>query len=381
MTSPIKSLADRLSDAEEIIRQKNKKLLDAERDLRLRAAEKDSAEKIRTEVFKIAERSPEPPEWLNQAPKAGKSSTGIPLICLNDWHWGEMVDPDQVGGLNAFNRAIGRQRVRTLHNTVNDLCFNHMTNPNYPGAVVAILGDMITGNIHDELRDTNDGPISWSIIEVENQILGLLKSWANKFGKLAVICVPGNHGRNTIKPRTKNKVYESYEWMIYVHIEQYFRNDPRVSVYVPNEVDAHATVFGHRFMFTHGDTLGVKGGDGIIGALGPIARGAMKIGAQQRQAGKDFDTLVIGHYHIYIPRGDATPVLMSPALIGHNEYAHLMLRVRASRPAQALAFVHHKHGFTAQWPMYLDKKVLAPKSEPWFVWGPGRTSTDLDIES
>jgi predicted phosphodiesterase len=172
--------------------------------------------------------------------------------------------------------------------------------------------------------------------------------------------------------------HNSYEWMIYCHIEQYFRDDPSVSVYVPNEVDAHFSIFGHRFMATHGDTLGVKGGDGLIGALGPIARGAMKIGAQQRQIGRDFDTLVIGHFHFYLPRGDATPVLLSPSLMGHNTYAHLQLRVRASEPAQALAFIHHKYGFTAQWPMLLGKHKARP-SLPWFVWGGGRTARDLGL--
>jgi predicted phosphodiesterase len=175
--------------------------------------------------------------------------------------------------------------------------------------------------------------------------------------------------------------HNSYEWLIYIHIEQFFRDDPRVSVYVPNEVDAHFTIYGHRFMATHGDTLGVKGGDGLIGALGPIARGTMKIGNQARRIGNDFDTLVIGHYHIYLPRGDATPVIVSPALIGHSMYGHLQLRVPPARPAQALSFVHHRHGFTAQWQMYLDKKPQAHKHTPWFNWTGGRLNTDIGLDA
>lgn len=373
----IKTTKDQLDDATELCRKYRREIVDLRREVNRRSAERESAEKVRTEIFGLSELSPEPPEWLTQEP--GKSSSGIPLICLNDWHWGETVDPDQVGGINRFNRTVARQRVQTLFHTVNDLCFNHMTNPNYPGAVVTILGDMITGCIHDDLRETNDGPLMWSIAEVENHIIALLRGWADKFGKLAVICVPGNHGRNTPKPRTNNRVYESYEWLIYCHIEKFFAEDPRVTVYVPNEVDAHFSIFGHRFMATHGDTLGVKGGDGFIGALGPIARGTLKVGSQQRSAGRDFDTLIIGHFHIYLPRGDAVPVLVSPCLIGHSMYGHLQLRVRASRPAQALSFVHYKHGFTAQWPMYLDKKPQASKNTPWFKWEGGRLATDLGL--
>lgn len=381
MSQPVKTLQEQLDDSNRIVRDKNRELLQIRREVLRRSADQDSAEKVRNLIFKLDEYSPEPPEWLTQEPKAGKSSSGIPFIQLNDWHWGEMVDPDQVGGVNKFNRRIGRSRVHTLFNTVNDLCFNHMTNPNYPGIVVAILGDMITGCIHDDLALTNDGPIMFSLAEVESHIVALLRGWADRFGHVAAICVPGNHGRNTPKPRNNNKVYESYEWLVYCHIERIFRDDPRVSIYVPNEVDAHFSIFGHRIMATHGDTLGVKGGDGFIGALGPITRGTLKVGAQQRSAGKDFDTLVIGHFHIYVPRGDAAPVLVSPSLIGHSMYAHLQLRVRASRPAQALSFIHHKHGFTAQWPMYLDKKPQAAKNSPWFTWTGGRTIKDLELDA
>jgi hypothetical protein len=375
-TESTKSVKDQLSDAQEVIRQKNHKLILIEKELRKRSAEKESAERVRTEIYGLAEVTPEPPTWLQQEP--GKGTTGVPLIQVSDWHWGEMVDGDQTDGAGKFNRSIARRRVRVLHDTVIDLCFNHMTHPKYPGVVIAVNGDMITGGIHDDLRETNDGPVTWSVIEVENQLIGFINAMKVKFGKVFVPCTPGNHGRNTVKPRAKNRVYDSYEWLIFTHIEQYFRNDPAVSVHVPNSPDAFFTIFGHRFMQTHGDALGVKGGDGIIGALGPIARGAIKVGSQQRAAGRDFDTLLIGHYHVYIPRGEATRVLANGSLIGPNEYSHTILRVPATRPTQALAFIHHKHGFTAQWPMYLDEKRTAKSSDPWITWGP-RTNTPWEV--
>jgi hypothetical protein len=219
----------------------------------------------------------------------------------------------------------------------------------------------------------------FSVEEVENHLIALIAGWADKFGRIAAIMVPGNHGRNTAKPRTNNKVYESHEWKIFCAVEKHFRDDRRVSIYVPNEIDAFFSIFGHKFMVTHGDSLGVKGGDGLIGALGPIARGTLKVGAQQRRMGRDFETLVMGHYHFYIPRGDGVPVLLSPALIGPSMYGYTQLRAPPSRPSQALAFVHPRHGFTAQWPMYLDKKYMAHKRDPWFQWSGARTVRDLGL--
>jgi len=157
--------------------------------------------------------------------------------------------------------------------------------------------------------------------------------------------------------------------VIYQNLEKWFARDPRVTVHVPNEVDAHFSLWDHRFMLTHGDTLGVKGGDGIIGALGPIARGAIKVGRSESQCGRDFDTLLIGHYHTYIPRGDAVPVLANGSLIGYNEYARLVLRAGPASPKQALAFVHPKWGITVQRGIDLgaNERVNAGKTA-WASW-------------
>lgn len=377
MTTKQKTDKERLADANDIIRQKNDQLRQLQRTLREKTQEQDSAERIREEILGLDAYSPEPPKWPEVKPS--KSTTGTPLLLLSDWHWGEYVDADQTGGMNAFSRKIAKQRVKILRDATIDLCFHHMTNPNYPGIVVCLGGDMITGSIHEELAESNDGPVTISIVEVEEQIIGLIEDLAERFPKVFVPCVPGNHGRNTIKPRYKNRIYDSYEWLIYCHVERYFRNNPKVQVYVPNEVDAHFSIYGHKFMLTHGDTLGVKGGDGIIGSLGPIARGAVKVGRSEAMCKRDFDTLLIGHYHTYIPRGDAVPVLANGSLIGYNEYSRLCLRASPARPSQALAFIHPTRGFTAQWPIYLDAKERKTEREPWCAWE-GKRPT-LDIES
>jgi hypothetical protein len=368
MVKQLKTDAERLADANDLIRGKQTQINALNKELRARTQANDTAESLRQEIFGLEAYTREPPEWLDK-PHSKGSITGVPLILASDWHWGEFVDPDQVGGMNSFNRKIAKQRVKIFGDAVIDLCFNHMTKPSYPGVVFCVGGDMITGGIHEDLRETNDGTVTMSVVEVEEQLIGFIAMLADKFGKVFVPCVPGNHGRTTLKPRAKNRVFDSWEWVIYQHLEQWFKDDARVTIHVPNEVDAHFAIYGHRFMLTHGDTLGVKGGDGIIGALGPIARGAIKVGRSEAQCGRDFDTLLIGHYHTYIPRGDAVPVLANGSLIGYNEYARLVLRAGPTRPTQALAFIHPKRGITAQWPIYLDAaERKKPGSTAWLSW-------------
>jgi hypothetical protein len=344
--------------------------------LRLREAEaelssikKDNLDtaSVREEIFSLSTLPFNPPDWLTKPTKPGLP--GVPVTIWSDFHWGERVFKDQMNGLNEFNRKIARERFKRLVDSVIDLTLHHMVNPNYPGIVVCLGGDMMTGTIHEELAVTNDGDVNQTLMELQEYLAAGLRHLADKFGRVFVPCVVGNHARMTPKPRAKNHTHESFEYLLYLRLEKEFAGDKRVQFLIPTSSDAHFIVLGHRFLLTHGDTLGVKGGDGIIGALGPIARGATKVGRAESQVDRAFDTLLIGHWHTYIPRGGATPVLVNGALKGYDEYARLFLRVPYSRPSQALFFVHPKYGITAQWEIYLDEnKAKSDRRSDWVTW-------------
>lgn len=322
---------------------------------------------IRTKIYGLAENVPEPPKWLVKPGKA--KSSGIPMAFFSDWHYGEIVEYAEVGGTNVFNAKVAKARVKLLVEKIIELCFHHMVKPNYPGLVLCLGGDMISGEIHEELRETNEMGIQQARVQVEGLLIWAIKELAKRFGKVYVPCVVGNHGRTTRKPRAKHRVFDNHDYGIYLALEREFKNDKRVQFHIGAEPDALLTVAGHRFLLTHGDALGTAGGDGIIGALGPITRGAIKVGRQQAQIGRDFDTLLIGHWHQYIPRSDASSVICNGALKGYDEYANTILRAKYARPTQALWFVSKDHGITAQWPIYLEKDRRPQiKNAKWVSW-------------
>jgi hypothetical protein len=353
----------------------NSKVVDTEAKLRyeLAAANKrianiqqdnDTAETIREAILGLSARTPEPPEWLLKEGHAGKR--GAPCTIWSDWHWGEVVVKEEVAGVNEYNAKIGRIRAKKLVETTIDLAYNHMgrAKTQYPGCIVCLGGDMITGDIHEELLATNDRTPQQSVNDLTDVLAGCLDTMASRFGRLFVPCVVGNHGRSTRKPRMKGRVYTSIEWLIYCNLERHFKKSKHVQFMIPGESDAYFSVFGHRYLLTHGDSLGVKGGDGIIGAMGPIARGAIKVGRSEAQIGRDFDTIVMGHWHQYLT---FPGVIVNNSLIGYNEYARLGLRAPYSRPSQALWFTHPEHGITAHWQVYLEGLKKHQHSE-WLTW-------------
>jgi hypothetical protein len=361
-----KTLADQLRDAEEIIRRKNAELSSNRATIAGLHRESDTAETIRQRVYSLSARDPEPPDWVARG--TGKlGHRGVPTMIWSDWHAEEEVLPVEVGGVNEFNLKVCQARVKKLVNQTIDLCWNHMGKApvSYPGAVVCLGGDMITGNIHDELIATNTATTQEAIELVTDMLCGALDEMASKFGRLFVPCVVGNHGRSTRKPRMKGRVFTSYEWNIYCNLKRHFAKSKHIQFLIPGEADAYFSVSGHRYLLTHGDSMGVKGGDGIIGAMGPIMRGALKVGRSAAQIGRDFDTVIMGHWHQYLT---LPGVIVNNALIGYNEFALLALRAPYSRPSQALWFTHPEHGITAHWQVYLDEKRSTVSEKEWVGW-------------
>lgn len=366
MGAPTKSKDDMLNDAANILRQKNNEISNLKKMLDAQQKENDTAEKIRQEIWGLSAHPPNPPAWI--AGRGVRNGTrGGPISIWSDFHHGEVVSGVETGGMNEFNSKISKLRFTRLVNTTIDLCFNHMGRANvaYPGIVICLGGDMIGGDIHEELLATNDRTAHQSVNDLTDMLAGGLSNLADKFGRVFVPGVVGNHGRSTHKMRMKGRVFTNYDWSIYCNLEREFRKDPRIVVVPSNQADYHFNLFGHRYMLTHGDSLGVKGGDGIIGALGPIMRGKLKVGASESEMGRDFDTLIMGHWHQYIT---LPGLVCNNSLKGFDEYAHLQLRAKYSRPSQALWFTHPEHGITAHWQVYLEGLRNASANREWLTW-------------
>lgn len=363
---PRKTLQEMFDDQKEILRRKNADLVDARRTIEAIRRENDTAEAIRQEIWGLAAHNPEPPTWLTG--KGGKiGQRGCPITVWSDIHYGEVVDPDQVNGVNKYNYAIAKTRLFRLYDTTVDLAFNHMgrAKTEYPGIIVCLGGDMIGGDIHEELAATNDRTPHQAVNDLTDILGAGIEKMASSFGKVYVPGVVGNHGRSTKKMRMKNRVYTNYDWSIYCNLARYFRKDKHIHIDVPNGADAFFNSYGVRYMLTHGDSLGVKGGDGIIGAIGPIMRGTIKLGRQTHQIGMDFDELIMCHWHqmLWLPN-----VTVNNSLKGFDEYVALGLRAPYSRPSQALFFNHPEHGTTARWEIFLEGRQQAAKARAWVTW-------------
>jgi hypothetical protein len=323
--------------------------------LKAASANQLSEDRVRDEIIGLTRAPLDVPKWSLAPPSKGRT-VGIPMTIWSDWHFGEVVFPSQVNGVNEFDLAIAHQRVRVLIDRTVDLFLHHMVNPNYPGIVVCLGGDLVSGGIHDELAQTDAAPIMPIVVDVYGVLIWALDRLAEKFGRVWVVGISGNHGRNTKKIWAKHRNYTNFDWLVCQMLAKHFEADKRFSFYIPDGPDAHVKVFNHSYLFTHGDRLG-RGGDGMIGSIGPIHRGTLRKQARDSQIAQPFDTLVHGHFHTL---SQTQRIIGNGSLIGYNEYAYTE-GFTFEIPQQAIWIHHPERGITWQTGVHLVDKKAATK--------------------
>ena len=320
---------------------------------------------VRKHVFKLGKHKAKPPKWVTKSSPA-TGTPGVPTLFLSDFHYGEVVRPDAVNNLNNFDKKISQLRLKSTVETAIDLCHNHMVNPKYPGIVLALGGDMMSGSIHDELIESNDGTSIDHVLELFDQLIWTITTLANKFNKVFIPTCYGNHSRMYQQWRNKEAAHLSFDWMLYNMLEKHFtaNKDTRVQFLIPTGFDAYYKIYDTSYLLTHGDRLGVRGGTGIVGMLGPIARGVQKVRSEYANFGKSIDYVIMGHYHQYISIKGA---IVNGSLKGYDEYA-MSNRFAFEIPKQALWFTHPQYGITFQVPVVAEQGVPKKPKKEWIQW-------------
>jgi transposase-like protein len=314
---------------------------DLERQLEKADEQRLTDNKIRSAIIGLKEDLSVAKElpWVLDAKKKG-SAPGVPTLFLSDLHWGEVVDPAQINGVNDYNVALANQRMRTCVERSSRILDIWSEGQDYPGIVLILGGDMISGNIHDELTATNELNTMPTVKDLFKALRWVISTLADRHGHVFVPCVSGNHGRDTNKIWGKDRNATSFDWLLYNFLAMHFEDDKRITFFIPAGSDAYFKIYNHRYLLTHGDQF--RGGDGMIGALGPIIRGDHKKRSRNGQIDMAYDTLVMGHWHQDI---SLRRLIVNGSLKGYDEYAY-QNSFGFEPPSQQLWLTHPRRGIT-----------------------------------
>ena len=296
-----------------------------------------------------------PPKWLTPKARKGARHAAIPSLLLTDIHWGEKIEPAEIGGINCYDTGIAEQRIQRAAEGAVRLCRDYLSGVEYEGANLMLGGDLLSGGIHDELRETDMQTAVECVVPVMEALLAGVNVLADHFGRVSVEAVVGNHGRTTRKPRAKKRAQDSYDGLVYSLMARELSRDERVTMRVATGPDAHFSVYGTRYCLTHGDQF--KGGSGLSGALAPLMLGVHRKRRRDASADNPWDVLVMGHFHQSFFHHD---FIVGGAVVGYNEFAYQKNYV--PEPAKAALWLNTpERGISTYMPVHVQDR----EAEGW----------------
>jgi len=264
--------------------------------------------------------------------KEKSSATAIALV--SDWHYEESVKSSQVNGLNKFNTTIAKERAEKLFRVISQLIGVHQREYQIDNLLLALLGDFISGSIHDDLQESNQIQPTQAIWEVQKVLAsGIEYLLSNTNVNLVIPCSSGNHGRITDKQRIQTEYGNSLEILMYNQLEQYFKDEKRVKFIINDSYLTYVDVYKYSLRFHHGHAL--KYGGGIGGIFIPAFK-AISQWDKSKKADWDF----FGHFHQLKDGGD---FISNGSLIGFNSYA-VKIKADFEEPKQAFVIIDEKRG-------------------------------------
>jgi hypothetical protein len=308
----------------------------------------DEAEHLAAQLAGLREVETLPPAW--QVRPDTTSGRSIIIAHTSDLHMGEVIDPGEIQGFNAFDSQIARDRMRRYFETVCTIGPRWLHGSPCDGALLTMGGDLISGDIHEELTRTNDLTSHDQVAAVIEVYASGIQMLLDTFGAVHVVAVPGNHGRTTARPTAKLAARLSYD-ILAASMLKARTPDPRVTWQIADGVDVRTPVYGRTILTTHGDRMGTGGGMGFAGPELPILRGAHKVRLQAFSAGQDCDLILSGHYHTST---NLRGVLANGSVPGYSEYGN-GLRAALEPPQQWMARFSMAWGLCDRMPVQLGE--------------------------
>ena len=273
----------------------------------------------------------------------GTSESTVVLVA-SDWHIEEKVGAE-IGGLNVFDLDIAKRRAERFFRAGLRLTKLLQQDTHIDTMVLALLGDFITNELHGaENAETNALQPSYALVEAQNLIIsGIRFLLDNSELTLVIPCHSGNHARTTLKTRFSSENGHSLEYLMYLHLQAWFRNEPRVTFLIANGMHSYLPIYDKVIRFHHGHA--VKYGGGVGGITIPVLKAVA-----QWNRGRHADLDVFGHFHTLV---DGDSFLCNGSLVGYNGFA-LSIKASFQPPRQLLFMLNKKYGRCGYWPISLE---------------------------
>lgn len=273
------------------------------------------------------------------------------VLLWSDAHAGEVVEPGAIGDMNSYNWEVMLARHQELFAAV----ASYVEHRNYgiEALHVAALGDCLSGNIHDELKETNSMPLAEATVQFGLDAADWLEQFVELVPRITFTGVVGNHARESQKPQAKRK-YSNADWTCYQIMRQRLSKQEAIRFDIPKSARQAIDVYGRTLLLFHGDQVGPSAMVGV--PWGGIVRHVARLRNQYTGMGLSIDHFLCGHFH-EANVVSARRIIVNGSVVGASEYS-LEKFGESSLPEQILLTFNRNHGLVDV--SYLQLKAGLP---------------------
>ena len=284
------------------------------------------------------------------------------MVCpLSDTHVGDRVLIEEMNGLNQYNIDIFGRRLYGWTSQIIDLAELRRNYVEIPHLVVPMLGDMISGDIHDELARTNIDNCMNQMIIGAYMISQALIRLSGEFEDVYVPAVVGNHGRMTKRVPGKDRNMD-WDYMLYQWVASFCKNQPNIKFHIPKSPFTIFPAAGHNILIMHGDS--VPGGGSSASMMGVVHKMRTVLQFKETAAVEQlpadlvesrFEATMMGHFHRVDEFDVGTgQIFVVGTMKGGDEYATNRIHL-LTEPKQIATYWHPVYGYIGKEIIYLGK--------------------------
>ncbi len=288
-----------------------------------------------------------PTQKLKRSKRLDKGAVAA-VAPATDWHVEERVFKEAVNGKNKFDLKIAETRIKCFYSGIVENIEYQNHRKRVSELWHPLLGDLLTGYIHEELLETNTLSPVEACVFLQEMICSGIDFLLKETGLpiyLPTCC--GNHSRTTVKKRIKTSHKNSFEWMLYMTLARYYKSEPRVTFKIGEGYHNICEIIGRKVRFHHGDSMRYQGGVG--GVTIPVNK---SIAQWNKLEAVDLD--VFGHFHQFLFHYPSWVCCSS--LIGYSEFS-LEIKADFQHPSQAFLIIDREYGIVEAKPIFL--------TDPW----------------
>ena len=276
--------------------------------------------------------------------KYNKEATAI--IQISDGHFGKIIVPSTVNGLNSYNPDIAKKRMETCAKNAMSLIKKERADVKIENLILILGGDFLENS---QLHHHSEMTTALSPMEETLFSRDLLKKFINtvceygNFNKIVVACTRGNHSRITHKMISSVDYRMNYEYILYNILKSDFESED-MQWTIPDSEVAEVDVYGNMIRIIHGHQVKYQGGVG--GLTVPLNKYIMRMD----QINKAYYNFVHHYHNLSYPTNNTT---VNGSIIGYDPYA-MSIGCSYQPPVQSFQLFDSTKGVTIKAPIHCD---------------------------